>query len=155
MTNSKNWLYLVLAFTIILIGMTHLVNASSGLKVFAYVHNAGSAVGRESSVTVNSDSDYDETKTVIVPQAYFYVELEYPPGYVDVGERLAGCVYISEDLQGYGYGYNNEQKRPERIDIYLSGSGSASSSSPSSNADSSSSSSSSSTSSKICILVRC
>jgi hypothetical protein len=144
-----------LAFIVMLVGTTQLVNAQSGLRVFVYVHKptANFANGQEADVTVNTSDDYDKFKTVTVPNGHetFYVEFEYGPNQVDVGDEIAGCVRVG-GLFRCASTWNGEEKEPERIDIYLHRESSDSSSSASSSDSSSSSSSSSSSQAKICLI---
>jgi hypothetical protein len=103
-----------------MVGLVANAQASSGLRVFVYVHNAGEYIGKEASVTVNTSQDYDKYKEVIVPQADFYVEFQYDEGVVAVGDEIAGCANIyGTNVDGCASTWNSEDKKPERIDIYL------------------------------------
>jgi hypothetical protein len=113
-----------------------------GLRLFVYVHKptANFANGQEADVTVNTSQDYDKFKKVVVPNGYktFYVEFEYAPNQVEIGDKIAGCVHVG-GLNGCASTYNSKEKIPERIDIYLSSRSSSSSGSRGSSSSSSSS----------------
>jgi hypothetical protein len=120
------------------------INACSdggGLRLFVYVHKptADFANGQEADVTVTTH-DYDKFKRVTVPNGYktFYVEFEYAPNQVEIGDEIEGCVHVG-GLNACASTYNSKEKIPERIDIYLSSS-SSSSSGPRGSSSSSSSS---------------
>lgn len=73
MINSKLGVTAGVAFVLeLMIGLAATAQASSGLKVYVYVHGAGAYLGQEGSVTVNRSQDYDQYGDVIVPQADFY-----------------------------------------------------------------------------------
>lgn len=93
-----------------------------GLRLFVYVHKptANFANGQEADVSVTTSQDYGKFKTVTVPEGYkaFYLEFEYAPSQVDIGDKIAACVSVG-GLDGCASTYNREEKIPERIDIYL------------------------------------
>ena len=95
---------------------------SGGLRLFVYVHKptANFANGQEADVSVITSQDYGKFKTVTVPEGYkaFYLEFEYAPNQVAIGDKIAACVTVGE-LDGCASTYNREEKIPERIDIYL------------------------------------
>ena len=98
---------------------------AGGLRLFVYVHKptANFANGQEADLTLITSQDNGKFKTVIVPNGYkiFYVEFEYPPNEVDVGDKITGCVRVG-GVGGCASTYNSEEKVPERIDIYLNSS---------------------------------
>jgi hypothetical protein len=114
-----------------------------GLRLFVYVHKptASFANGQEADVTVTSQG-YDKFKKVVVPDGYktFYVEFEYAPNQVEIGDKIVGCAHVG-GLDGCANTYNSKEKIPEHIDIYLSPISSSSSGSRGSSSASSSSSS--------------
>ena len=95
--------------------------SNSGLRVIVYVHNVPSwIVGQEAGMTVTSNSDISLHRAVIIPDASsFYTQLRFGSGEVAVGEKISGCVYISENLNYCSYTWNSKNSKPERIDIYL------------------------------------
>jgi hypothetical protein len=105
---------------VLVVGLVAQAKASSGVKVFVYVHNAGSAIGKEAIITVNTSQDFNQMQTVIVQQADFYVEFEYGPGKVPVGDEIVGCAHIyDESLEGCGSTYNSKENIEETVTINL------------------------------------
>jgi hypothetical protein len=118
-TTSKLTITLGVALVLV-VGLVAQAKASSGLRVFVYVHNAVSAIGKEAIITVNTPQDFDQMQIMTVHQANFYVEFEYGPGKVGVGDEIVGCVHIyGESLERCGSTYNSKENIEETVTINL------------------------------------
>jgi hypothetical protein len=91
-----------LAFIVILIVTTQLVNASSGLRVNVFINDAECIIGQTADITLSTTQDFTEFKSVVLPATNSVVNFQFGEDEVPVGDSVFANVTQQDEIIGHG-----------------------------------------------------
>jgi hypothetical protein len=96
-----------------LFSTTQLVSASSGLKVDVFVRDADCVIGQTADITLATNRDFTELKSVIFIAPDTVSQFQYGKGEVAVGDSVFANVNINGQHVGEGTTVNGPHKTPD------------------------------------------